>query len=282
MLWPFWFLRDHMNEARSWIDQLAADSGALDPQARAELAWTATVTALDLGDDRAAWAARERLGPLVAGIQDPYLRALSELAMAWSMPIRGDFDGALRTAAANLEPLRDQDEPFWTAVAVSTTGAMETVAGRYDDALRHLSEARELAERFDYGWLAARDRVYLGALAVRQGRLAEARELLDEGLNMTLASHNVQNLTVCLMAFARLAFAEGDPGQAALLAGAADGMRRRDGRRIWATLRRGEDELAAQIGGALGTDRFDRLFASGSELSQREAVAALRATAEPA
>ena len=282
MLWPFWFLRDHMNEARSWIDQLAADSRELDPQAQAELAWTAAVTALDLGDDRAAWAARERLRPLVAGIQDPYLRALSELALAWSLPIRGDFDGALRTAAANLEPLRGQDEPFWTALAVSTTGAMETVAGRYNDALRHLSEARELAERFDYGWLDARSRVQLGALAVRQGRLAEARELLDEGLGMSLASHNVQNLAMCLMAFARLAFAEGDPGQAALLAGAADGMRRRDGRRVWATLRRGEDELAAQIRRALGADRFDQLFASGSELSQREAVAALRATAKPA
>lgn len=67
------------------------------------------------------------------------------------------------------------DEPFWTALAVSTTGSMETVVGRYDDAFRHLSEARELAERFDYGWLDARSRVQLGALAVRQGRLAEAR-----------------------------------------------------------------------------------------------------------
>ena len=35
----------------------------------------------------------------------------------------------------------------------------------------------------------------------------------------------------------------------------------------------GEDELAAQVRQALGADRFGRLFASGSELSQREAAA---------
>ena len=31
--------------------------------------------------------------------------------------------------------------------------------GRYDDALRHLTEARDLAERFDNAWLAAGSRV---------------------------------------------------------------------------------------------------------------------------
>ena len=37
--------------------------------------------------------------------------------MAWTSPIAGDFDGALREALVALEELRGQDEPFWTAVA---------------------------------------------------------------------------------------------------------------------------------------------------------------------
>ena len=84
------------------------------------------------------------------------------------------------------------------------------------------------------------------------------------------------NVTVLLAAFARLAFAEGDPGRAALLAGATEGLRRRAGLRAWPMLRRGEAELVAQVRQALGTDRFDQAFAAGSRLSQQEAVAAMR------
>ena len=54
------------------------------------------VIAVHTGDDTAALAARQRLAPLLAGIGDPFLRAACQLAMAWSLPIAGDLDGALR------------------------------------------------------------------------------------------------------------------------------------------------------------------------------------------
>jgi hypothetical protein len=134
----------------------------MDPQARTELLWTALVAALEVGDDAAALAARERLGPVLAGIEDPYLLAVSQLAMAWSSPIIGDFGCALRAASVSLEQLRGQDEPFWTALAVRSLGAVEMAVGRYDDAMRHLREVRDLGDRFGSAWLAAWSRVQLG------------------------------------------------------------------------------------------------------------------------
>ena len=116
--------------------------------------------------------------------------------------------------------------------------SLEMTIGRYDDALRHLTEMRDLAERLDNPWLAAVSRVYLGTLAVAQGRPEEARALMDEGLELSLAAHSTRSVTLCLAAFARLAFVEGDPERAALLAGAADGLRRRVGLRAWPLLRR--------------------------------------------
>jgi hypothetical protein len=95
------------------------------------------------GRDPTALSARQRLAPLLTSIQDPYLQALCQLAMAWISPV-GDFDGALRAASVSLEQLRGQDEPFWTALAVVTLGSVETAMGRYDDALYHLREARDL------------------------------------------------------------------------------------------------------------------------------------------
>ena len=276
VLWLFWFLRDHLGEARSWVGQLLPTAGSFDLQARAELAWTAAATSLEVGDDEAALTAREQLAPLLDGIEDPYFRAACQLIMAWAAGIAGDFDDYLRGALVSLEQFHGQDEPFWTALANYTAGLAETATGRYDDALPHLTEMRDLADRLDNPWLAAVSRVYLGMLAVAQGRPEEARGLLDEGLELSLAAHSTRSVTLCLAAFARQASVEGDPEQAALLAGAAEGLRQAAGLEAWPMLRRGEAELVAQVRQALGADRFDQVYAAGSRLSQQEAVAAVR------
>src|SRR5206468_7133224 len=85
-------------EARAWVEQLLPTTDALDPQARTELLWTAAVAAREVGDDAAAQAARQRLAALLAGIDDPYLHALSQLAMAWTYAI----DGASTTPCGRL------------------------------------------------------------------------------------------------------------------------------------------------------------------------------------
>ena len=66
VLWPFWFLADHMDETCTWTEQLLPTADSPEPQARAELVWTALVTALEVGDDAAVLTARERLEPLLA------------------------------------------------------------------------------------------------------------------------------------------------------------------------------------------------------------------------
>jgi predicted ATPase len=272
----FWEQRDHVSEARAWVDLLLPTADALDPQDRAELLWTAQVIANQLGDDPAALWARERLEPLLDQIADPYLQAVSWLAMAWTSPIVGDFDGALREASASLAQLRGLNEPYWLVVAVLTTGTLERILGRNDDALGHLREGLDLAERFDDAWPAAWSRVALGVLDVARGQLTDAGALLDEGLDLSLAAHSTLVVTSCLAAFARLALAGGDAERAALLAGAAEGLRRRVGLQAWPIMRREEAELVALVRETLGASRFDQMFATGGRLSQQQAVAALR------
>ena len=276
VLYLFWSQRDLGREAWSWVEQLLPGSGTLDPQARAELAWAAAVLAGDIGDDAAALAARQRLAPLLAGISDPFLHAVARLAMAWTLPVGGGYGGALREAAASLEELRGQDEPVFTAMAALTAGSLETTLGRYDDALRHLREARDLAERVRGDWLAAGSRVQLGILDVVRGSLDEARPLLEEALDRSLAARSTSFVTLCLAGYAQLAFADGDPDRAALLDGAAEGLRRRVGLRAWPHLRRAEADLVAQVRQRLGAARFDQAFCAGSGLTQQQAVAIVR------
>jgi tetratricopeptide (TPR) repeat protein len=196
--------------------------------------------------------------------------------MAWTSPIVDDLDGALREASASLEEFRGQAEPLGTTSAGLTLGSVETTVGRYDDALRHLTEARDLAVRLDHAWLTATSQVLLGILALARGRLEEARALLEEGLELSLATHSTQLVTLCLAGFAQLAFMKGNAERAALLTGAAEGLRQRAGLRAWPLQRQGEAQMVAQIRQALGADRFDQAFAAGARLSRREAVAAVR------
>ena len=83
-------------------------------------------------------------------------------------------------------------------------------------------------------------------------------------------------MTLCVAAYAWLALAEGDPKRAALLEGAAEGMRQRVGLPIWPLLRRVEAELVARIRQRLGAGQFDQAFSAGSALTQREAIAVIR------
>src|SRR6185437_5395967 len=151
----FWFLHDHMAEGRPWVEQLL---------------------------HAAALAARSRLGPLLEGIEDPFLHALCQLAMAWSSPLAGESGGFLQEVSVSLAQLRGQDEPFWTALAVGSLGWVEVGMGRYDDALIHLRDAYDLGDGFDSAWLAAWSRIQLGTMDLVQGRKDEARDLLDEAL----------------------------------------------------------------------------------------------------
>jgi predicted ATPase len=276
VLWLFWELQDRMSDVHAWVGQLLPTADTLDPQARAELLWTAAVTAVEVGDDPTALSARQRLGPLLDQVGDPFLRALCHLALAWTATIANDLDGALREASASLDELRGQDAPFWAASAGISLGTLETAVGRHDDAQGHLTEVRDLAERSDNVWLTAMSQVFLATLALVRRRPEEARALLDEALGPSLAAHSTRSVTLCLAAFARWALVAGDPERAALVAGAAEGLRRRAGLRVWPILRPEEAEVAAQVRQALGADRFGQVFAAGARLTQREAVAAAR------
>ncbi|WP_196279676.1 DUF4062 domain-containing protein [Catellatospora paridis] len=282
-LWLFWTLWDHVDEVRPGIEQLLPSTAALDLQSRVELLWTAAVLADYVGDEAAAVRAYRQLEPLRDRVQDPRLRALSYVAMAWTAPLvggDGDGDGVLREALASLEQLRGLEEPFWTALMLTAAATVERTLGRCDDAVRHLDEACELARLIDNAWLAAWARRELSTHAIARHRLGDARALLHEGMTLSLRVHDMRSVTLCLGGFARLAYAEGDHERAALLAGAACALRQRSGIQLWSMQRSARTEGLDELRAALGDDRFDRAYAAGGRLSKREAVAAADADAD--
>jgi predicted ATPase len=276
VLWPLWFLRDFIGDGRSWVAQLLPAAESLDHQSQADLQWTALVSALEVGDDSTALAARQRLEPLLAEINDRFLTAIGQLAIAWSSPITGDFNGALKAASSSLGTLRGQDEQFWTALALGSLGGLEIAVGHYDQAQRHLQEARTLGDLFSSSFLSAWSRAMLSAVSVARGRLDEAQAILDEAVERTLAASGTRSVALLIAAYAQLALAEGDPKRAAVLAGAANGIRQRAGLQPWPISRQAEADLVAEVSQALGTDLFSQIFAEGEQLSRHDAMAEIR------
>ena len=269
----FWVLRDRSREGRIFVDRLMPSADSFPPHERAEVLWAEMAMADEMGDDAAAQAAAERLSPLLGELDDPHLEGVCRLALAWTSPIAGDYDGALRGALDSLELFRGRDVPYWTFLAGFTVGGLEIATGRYDEAQRHLEEARRLADQSDYDWAAASSRALEATLAVADGRLDEGQSLLEEALELSVAARSSRNLLLILAAFSELAFARGDAERAALLMGAAEGCRRWSGQRSWPMLRRGEEEGMSRMREALGTERFEEVYAAGIALSMQEAVA---------
>ena len=180
VLWLFWQMRDRMTEGRAWIDELRPRADALDEHARAEVLFTWAVTAVEVGDDASRARGDRRHRAVGRPVDDPHLQSALQLAVAWTLPIRDDFDGALAAASAALDGFRRRDEPF-VAFAELTVGMLEMTLGRADSARPHLEQVDELGSRYGNNWLEASARTQLASLAVSAGELEAARTLLDRG-----------------------------------------------------------------------------------------------------
>ena len=133
VLWLFWQMRDRMTEGRDWMDELRVRADSLDEHARGEVLFTWAVTSVEVGDDNSVLAAVDAIEQLDRPVDDPHLESALQLAVAWTLPIREDFDGALTSASAALDGFRERDEPF-AAFAELTVGMLEMTLGRPDNA----------------------------------------------------------------------------------------------------------------------------------------------------
>ncbi|MGY1717639.1 ATP-binding protein [Blastococcus sp. SYSU DS0552] len=272
VLWPFLGLGDMIiGEARSWVAELLPTEDALPAVSRAELLSTALLSALEVGDTSAVRATSERLATLLGELEDPYLSAVSPLLLSWAATLVRDLDGARRGLRTALDRLRALDEPMWTGLALVTAGSVEAALGDADGAQELVAEAHDLAGRFDTPWLAAVSRVVLAGLATGRGHLEEARALLSDALDLSVSGQSTHCLCLALAGASALSLADGDTERAGLLAGATDGLRRRAGLRVYASMR-GDGDLADAVRAAAGSARFDELFAAGGRLALAEVL----------
>ena len=279
VLWLFWQMWDRMTEARAWIDELRPRADALDEHARAEVLFTWAVTAVEVGDDAVALDAIDAIEQLKRPVDDPHLESELQLAVAWTLPIRDDFDGALAAAAAAVDGFRQRNDPF-VAFAELSVGMLEASLEHPDRARPPLERVDDLGAQYGNSWLEASARTQLASLAVSAGDLEAARSLLGRAVEAIEAAHlSSLTLTFALVTAAQLARADGDSERAATGLGAAHGLRSRAGLTAWPLSRRRERQLIALVEAGCDSATYEAAFAAGTELSARDALALVRSAA---
>ena len=104
-LWLFWQMRDRITEGRAWIDELRLRADSLDEHAWAEVLFTWAVTAVEVGDDEEGLEAVDAIEQVEKPVDDPHLQSALAACVAWTLPIRDDYDGA-RDRGPRLEGFR--------------------------------------------------------------------------------------------------------------------------------------------------------------------------------
>ena len=273
VLWLFWQMGDRMPDGREWIDQLRLRVDELTDTERAELLFSAAVTAVEVGDDDAALASVEAIRESDGPVDDPTLESALQLAVSWTLPILDDFDGALTAATTALTGLRRSNDPL-ASFALLTVGMLEMALGHEDSARAHLGEVDELGSHLGNNWLESSARTQLAMLAVQSDQLAEADALLAESVRAIRESQPITlTVTFALVAYARLALRRGDTDRAATALGAADGLRARAGLRVWPQARRTERDMAASVEEQMDAEAYRLAFDAGAELHMRDALA---------
>ncbi len=272
VLWLFWQMRDRAAEGRAWIDRLRPQAESLEEHAIAEVLFTWAVTSVEVGDDPSALAAIDAIEGFDGSVDEPQLQDALQLAIAWALPIRDDFDGALEAASSALEGFRERNDPL-LAYAELTVGMLEMTLGDAASARLHLERVDELGSRYGNNWLEATARTQLSSLAASAGETESARELLGQSVQAIDASSlSTRTLTFALVTAAQLAWADGDPPHAATALGASAALRRRSGLTAWPLARRQESQLIELVAEGSDTAVFEAAYAAGATLSARQAL----------
>ena len=116
----------------------------------------------------------------------------------------------------------------------------------------------------------------LGTVSILLGDLPQARAVLEGALGAERGGPQHWRRDLVPGRVCPASVRGGRPRAGGVAGGAAEGLRRRAGLRVWPTLRQSEDELVAQVRQMLGAERFDQAFSAGSRLTQREAIAIVR------
>ena len=266
----YWFVRGAYREGALWCDAALSRIDVASPHDRARVLVGASEfarfqhdypRAIDLKTD--AINLFRELGDdelLAATIKD-----LGEIAM-----MQGDWEGAEALIDESLAIRRRLGGSAGIAHSLHGRGELELARGNWSDSASALKEAAELFSTRGDVWNVALAKHSLAELDRRAGRLGDAATGFLEAIEMGARFDSPQLIAEAVEGIAALVEARAMPGQAALLAGAADAMRERAGAMV--AYPQEHEKLVLALRGTLTEQKLAASWAAGRELSDEAAI----------
>jgi predicted ATPase len=263
-LWQYWDIRSQHTEGIDRLDRALA-AGTRDDVLRARALTAAGTLALFLGRFRDATQRLDDALQASRRTGDPRILAAAVAPAALCAVMRGELEHAQALCDEGLQLAKDLDDQRLRLSALMSTVNVAILTGRIQDGWRAAREALELAQRFvdkrsesrilasqgTLAWFdgelfeadtfitAARDladalgdhitchhtRWLLALIALVQGRLEDANELLTDVLRRTQISRDQYGLPFVLESMALTWALQARPLHAAKLFGAAEALR---------------------------------------------------------
>lgn len=275
-LWHFWYRRNHLDEARRWLDQAIAaaiaDETVLPARVRAKVlyaaAWLAYIR--DDLDDAMEYGAGSLTFFRQARDHTGVAAVLSLQALA--VEHRGDLTQASAYAQQSLSLCRDLGDRTGTARSLTCLGIILERQGDRDQAEVLLTEA--LAIQRDLGdlWGIAFSLGRLAMLEFRQRDCACATALLRESVALHRDLGDRAGTAADLEMLACVAVARGAPERAARLCGAASAIRDVTGAPVLPVDQADVESMVNASRAALDDAAFSAAWEAGRLLSLQEAL----------
>jgi predicted ATPase/DNA-binding SARP family transcriptional activator len=239
---------------------------------------TLAFTAEAEGDYRRAVALVEEATVLADELGLPEFKAALHARLGTLLSLQGQH----RRAQAVLgQALAEAEQLGWRAGVAWVRGLAGLAArcrGDLDEARAQLERALVWSRETDASPVAAPTLAWLGFVLELQGDLAAAGSVHREGLDHAARTGDPRAVALALEGLAGVAGASGDAERAALLLGAASGMRESAGGPLPPAERVDVDRIEAAARRALGEARLAEVLRRGAALSTDQAVALARST----
>ena len=187
-LWPFWDIRGHYSEGRTWLERVLARDVVEPKAALAEVLTGAGSIARMQSDASRATALLERALALWKAIDDQRGVARVLLFLGHVADRQGDLAGARTRFEEALAIGRQTDNAPLIGSALINLGIIADQQGNYAGAVNHYEEALTIFRHLGDRRLESIALDNLGIVARSQGNLAEATRLFEDAIAV---SHEV-------------------------------------------------------------------------------------------
>jgi non-specific serine/threonine protein kinase len=268
----YWLVQSHLSEGFGWLK--AAASSGFDPPAslRFKLLNGLGLSARFRGDYDTARRAYE--DGLAAGIEagDKSGTALSHRGLGLVSMQQGDLEAARVYFDAGLAISRELDDKYGIAMSLSFLGDLARTEGKYADARPHFEEAVELFRRLENRTAVSDALNNLGAALVCLGETERAAKCFEEAIRSARELSNRITISCSLDGFAAVAERSGDLHKAAVLSGAAEGLRELIGYKIEPAESKFREFYLSKLGERLDPEELNVMVDQGRRLGVKEAV----------